>query len=225
MSKKTSFFLVLKFGKSFNGIQWSFLVHYSISDLLFQFFSANKKKNKMSKLLLKGGMTWIPVTLFLVLYYIIFIMLYCTILYIIPIHEWHIWVSTKHLGAKASLCFISSLFLAVLGTEPRTFFMLVKCSITELHPSSFFFEARLACVWGAPSALFSRSLCYFIFLIHLLAVLRRGLSFCNRLACLCLSPTPGLCKHSLRNIWEAAGRVGVLALKALKTTRCSGARL
>lgn len=34
----------------------------------------------MGKLLLKGGMTWIPVTLFLV-YYIIFIMLYCTIIY------------------------------------------------------------------------------------------------------------------------------------------------
>lgn len=143
-------FLVLKFRKSPIDIQWSFFVYIIFLDLLFQLVQI-KNKGKLS---LKGGMTWIAVTLFL-----IYCILYYTALYYIlslsmnSISEFLPSTWELRLLSTSSLL---SLFLEVLGSdlEPS---MLRKCSVPELHPSSFF-AAFLARVWGASSGLFSPSL-------------------------------------------------------------------
>lgn len=183
-------FLVLKFGKSPIDIQWSFLVYIIFSDLLFQLVQI-KNKGKLS---LKGGMTWIAVTLFL-----IYCILYYTALYYIlslsmnSISEFLPSTWELRLLSTSSLL---SLFLEVLGSdlEPS---MLRKCSIPELHPSSFFAAFLARVLW----AVLPFSLCHFISLVHSSAGLRRWISFCNRL--LCLSPLP---QAFISSLWETFGK-------------------
>lgn len=115
-----------------------------------------------------------------------------------------------------------SLFLEVLGTESETFH--ARQMLYPRAASQPFF----LCSTSGPGmgctlwAVLPFSLCRFISPIHSSAVLRRWISVCNRLLCLIPAP-PALQKCSLRNIWEAAGGVGMLTLKALKTTGCGGA--
>lgn len=109
--------------------------------------------------------------------------------------------------------FLLSLFLAVLGIEPRALLILDKCSIANLHPQPFFLcSISTLCVWS-PSVISPLLSVILLSPTHSSAVVRRGLAsnpLTDWTACERLSE--GFPR-------EAAGGAGMLALRGLKTTR------